>query len=47
MGKKKITNKFASVKRMISTQDHRMYKYPNSVKRTKQKKNNTIKNAAN
>jgi hypothetical protein len=25
MGKKKITNKFASVKRIISTQDHRLY----------------------
>lgn len=25
MGKKKITNKFAAVKRMISTQDQRMY----------------------
>ncbi len=47
MGKKKITNKFASVKRMISTQDHRMYKYINSVKRTKRKKNNMIKKDAN
>ena len=47
MGKKKITNKFASVKRMISTQDHRMYIYTYSVKKTKQKKNNTIKSAAN
>jgi hypothetical protein len=28
MGKKKITNKFAAVKRMISPQDHRMYISP-------------------
>jgi hypothetical protein len=47
MGKKKITNKFASVKRMISTQDHRMYLSSYSVKRTKQKKNSMIKSAAN
>lgn len=35
MGKKKITNKFAAVKRIISTQDQRMYQYIYSAKKTK------------
>ena len=38
MGKKRITNKFAAVKRMISTQDQRLYIISYSVKKTKLKK---------
>lgn len=44
MGKKKIANKFASVKRIISSQDHRMCPLPNPAKRTKPKRKNTIVN---
>jgi len=35
MGKKKITRKFAAVKRIISTQDQRMYNAINLVKKTR------------
>jgi hypothetical protein len=41
MGKKKIANKFASVKRMISSQDHRMYLLPYPANRTKKRRNST------
>ena len=43
MGKKKITNKFAQTKRIISTQDQRMYLFIlYIVNRIKRKKNNMI-----
>ena len=38
MGKKRITNKFAAVKRMISTQDQRLYLISYSAKKTRQKR---------
>ena len=41
MGKKRITNKFAAVKRMISTQDQRLYITIYSENKTKLKKKNT------
>lgn len=43
MGKKKITNKFAATKRIISTQDHRMYQPPNLESKTKPRKNSTTR----
>jgi hypothetical protein len=45
MGKKKITNKFAQTKRIISTQDQRMYLlvFIFIVNKTKRKNNNMIK----
>lgn len=38
MGKRRITKKFAQVKRIISTQDHRMYQDNNTAKQIKQKR---------
>lgn len=45
MGKKKIAKKFASVKRIISSQDDRMYLFPLYVenKINKNLKNNNVK----
>jgi hypothetical protein len=43
MGKKALTKKFATVKRMISTKDHRMYAFVDAVRRIRKRKRNTIK----
>lgn len=43
MGKKRITKRFAKVKRMISSQDHRMYALPNLDKRTSRRKKKKMK----
>lgn len=42
MGKKKITNKFAQTKRIISTQDQRMYPSIDAVNRIRQKSSSMI-----
>lgn len=44
MGKKRITNKFAAVKRIISTQDHRTYSFYKLESKTKPKSKSTIVN---
>ena len=43
MGKKRITKRFAKVKRMISSQDHRMYAFPEADKRTSRRRKNRMK----
>lgn len=45
MGKKKIANKFAAVKRMISSQDHRMYPMAYEANKTKPNSNSTTESA--
>lgn len=48
MGKRKIANKFASVKRIISSQDDRMYSLSQIlVNKTKPNSNNNNVNVAN
>lgn len=45
MGKKKIANKFASVKRIISSKDHRMYLPSYEANKTRQRSKSTIASA--